>query len=71
MQLATHKLSHSKVKPHQCQDCGSAVKLKEHLKRHVKSIHEGVRPHECSVCNKTFSHKGNLNKHLLIHKKDR
>ncbi|CAH7687384.1 hypothetical protein BY996DRAFT_4528606, partial [Phakopsora pachyrhizi] len=53
----------------QAKGCGKCFKRREHLKRHVLSIHTNDKPFKCHwpECNKTFSRHDNLNQHLKVH----
>ncbi|KAL1739448.1 hypothetical protein HDZ31DRAFT_49395 [Schizophyllum fasciatum] len=49
--------------------CGKLFVRKEHLKRHVKSLHTEDKPHVCphAHCGKRFSRRDNLGQHVRIH----
>ncbi|KAI4520475.1 hypothetical protein K525DRAFT_270768 [Schizophyllum commune Loenen D] len=49
--------------------CGKLFVRKEHLKRHVKSLHTEDKPHVCPYphCEKRFSRRDNLGQHVRIH----
>ena len=41
--------------------------LKDHLDKHVASVHEGKKPFKCSTCDASFTTKTNLNATLKCH----
>ena len=60
--LRSHKLTHSlsRVRSHECEDCGVKFLQKEVLVQHVQAIHKGVR-YQCNLCDKTFTTKSSVN----------
>ena len=53
----------------QCLDCDAVFKRKDHLKRHIKSIHDNIQEYSCSLCSKKFQRKDILSRHIkLMHK---
>ena len=51
-------------KTFECEICQYSSYRRDHLDRHVASIHEGKRPFKCEFCNHTFSLKDSLNSHI-------
>lgn len=49
--------------------CSKAFKRREHLRRHLRSIHTNDKPHACphQGCNKRFSRTDNLWQHVKTH----
>ena len=65
------KNDHSKIQMNadglfDCGQCQSQFKRKEHLQRHIQSIHEGVK-YNCDQCNVEFTQHA----HLFIHIKSK
>ncbi|GLD95538.1 hypothetical protein PINS_up004215 [Pythium insidiosum] len=64
----THDGRDTPVKPHACvvDGCGKAYTKREHLRRHVQTVHERL-PHEkpfgCELCGVRFVHKHALTRH--------
>ena len=53
-----------------CNDCGASFIGKNHLKRHIDSLHLKLKPYECDQCNMSFAQKNHLNSHLKeVHQK--
>ena len=46
-----------------CDRCEKSYSCKNHLDRHIKSVHENVR-YNCDLCDKSFSAKTPLNRHI-------
>ncbi|XP_037700821.1 zinc finger and SCAN domain-containing protein 26 isoform X2 [Choloepus didactylus] len=61
-----HQKISSRVKGHQCHECGKAFQRSSHLVRHQK-IHLGEKPYQCKECGKVFSQNTGLLEHLRIH----
>ena len=58
-------------KIHKCSVCGKDFATKQHLNRHVSSVHEKRRPELCSLCGASFAEKGILAKHMTsVHNKE-
>ncbi|KAI0066657.1 hypothetical protein BV25DRAFT_1796900, partial [Artomyces pyxidatus] len=57
---------------HVCQveGCAKCFKRREHLKRHVVSIHTYEKPFECDAegCDKRFTRHDNLLQHQRVHR---
>ncbi|KAM7349653.1 uncharacterized protein ACRADG_008509 [Cochliomyia hominivorax] len=64
--LNKHMTSHTKLKPHICDICGSAFTRLYSLKAH-KFKHSGERPFKCEECNMSFVFKRHLKRHKLTH----
>ena len=47
-----------------CLHCGNRFKRKDHLGRHVSSVHDKIRKYECPTCHSLFSRKTNLDDHV-------
>ena len=47
-----------------CDLCNLSLSRRDHLKRHIKSVHERTKPFSCDVCNATFSRKDRYNAHI-------
>ena len=50
-------------RPHQCDTCDKAFKLKHHLIEH-KRLHTGDKPYQCKKCLRKFSHSGSYSQHI-------
>jgi uncharacterized Zn-finger protein len=51
------------VLQHQCPICSKVLSRKEHLKRHIESVHEKKKNFTCSRCSKAYSRKDLLENH--------
>ena len=55
-------------KTEKCKECDREFSSKDHLKRHVQSVHEGVL-FKCDLCPKTCTRKDKLYRHVQsVHK---
>ncbi|CAD5115878.1 unnamed protein product [Dimorphilus gyrociliatus] len=52
---------------HSCDRCPYSTKRKEHLKRHMQTVHFGVRKFLCPECGKKFKRNDALQDHLATH----
>ncbi|EIM83277.1 uncharacterized protein STEHIDRAFT_63013 [Stereum hirsutum FP-91666 SS1] len=52
--------------------CSKCFARREHLKRHVRSIHTNEKPYQCDFpgCDKWFSRHDNLLQHQKVHTGD-
>ena len=52
--------------------CGKKFRRREHLKRHIQSVHTNEKPFRCekSGCNKRFSRNDNLTQHQSVHERN-
>jgi uncharacterized Zn-finger protein len=46
-----------------CSVCGVHLKSKNHLRRHVRTVHEGKKEETCHICGLGFTYKQGLYKH--------
>ena len=56
---------------HACDQCDEAFIKKEHLNRHLRSVHDKKKPFPCSICGKGFARADNCRAHEKIHNKNR
>jgi hypothetical protein len=54
----------------QCDVCQNRFTRKDHLQKHVSSVHEKVRPFDCTQCGQKFSQKHHLRAHILARHED-
>ncbi|XP_046558877.1 zinc finger protein 184-like [Haliotis rubra] len=73
--LDSHLLTHSGIKPFECDECDQTFRQKQLLRRH-RNLHHTPdymppapreKMHDCSECDRSFAHKGNLVRHLQHH----
>ena len=50
-----------------CYLCNKSFSRKEHLTRHLKSVHFKEKPYQCPHCEKRFAEKSNLKRHVRTH----
>ena len=62
--LVVHIRTHTKEKPFGCEHCTKKFSQKQHLKKHIQTVHLGEKQHQCPHCNKTFSQSSNLKRHI-------
>ena len=60
-------LTHTKIKPHECDICKNKFARKFILVQHFR-IHLIEKPYGCSKCEKWFTDIGNRDKHIRTHK---
>ena len=55
----------SRARPYICTHtgCNMAFTRREHLKRHVETVHQGLKTHKCPTCGRGFGRKDNLEQH--------
>lgn len=51
-------------KPYACSNCGRAFARREHLMRHIETMHHGQKDFKCQVCSRVFSRKDNMMQHV-------
>ena len=51
-------------KPLKCDICDYSFSRKDHMKKHVASVHEGNKPFKCDICDYSFSRKDHMKKHI-------
>ncbi len=64
--LRSHKLSHSGIRPYECQTCQKRFKCKSDLNQHMKS-HSSETPYECQVCGTRFAYRWSWQQHERGH----
>ncbi|XP_050091753.1 zinc finger protein 177 [Anopheles aquasalis] len=69
--LTTHMASHSKVRPHQCDQCPKSFTTRSKLQTHINSVHLRRRDFECDICGKGFLERNHLKGHMRIHTGER
>ena len=64
----SHLDTHSSQPLYQCEQCGTRLKSKGCLRKHVQCRHSGEKkPLECPHCSKTFHRKNVLRAHMSVH----
>lgn len=61
-----HGLSHSDIRPYQCNVCNKTFPHSKALLSH-KVIHSSIKKYTCDVCSRSFAHSSTLSQHKLIH----
>ena len=54
------------AKPFQCVECGKEYSTRDHLRRHIKTIHQAAprTSQTCTECGKAYSSKDHLKRHM-------
>lgn len=66
IQLTTHSLVHTDVKPYACDRCNKRFRHYGTLKTHLL-MHDGVKPFNCELCECSFTQRPHLKQHVKIH----
>ena len=61
--IAVLVVDDGKPRPHVCEVCDKAFKLKHHLVEHSR-LHSGEKPYRCDSCGKRFRHSGSYSQHM-------
>ena len=61
--VAVSVIDDGKPRPHVCEVCDKAFKLKHHLVEHTR-LHSGEKPYCCDGCGKRFRHSGSYSQHM-------
>jgi KRAB domain-containing zinc finger protein len=69
--LRVHKVTHSGLKPYQCQICENWFSAKKGLKSHIQGVHKKEKSHACSQCDKSFFKSWDLKLHLNVHNEEK
>ena len=56
----------NKDKELECESCEARFTRRDHLNRHISSVHEGKKPYECDKCDRKFSQLGDMKKHISV-----
>ncbi|XP_018017588.1 zinc finger protein Aiolos [Hyalella azteca] len=67
--MKQHFKTHSGVRPHRCDICGTYFTRRGDVCRHKRVVHGKVRPYVCRKCNKKFPDRTLLVSHLVNHDK--
>ena len=60
-------LTHTKIKPHECDICKKKFSTRSSLVRHFRT-HLGEQSYGCGKCGKWFTQICSCNRHILTHK---
>ncbi|KAK9465622.1 hypothetical protein V1512DRAFT_194406, partial [Lipomyces arxii] len=47
----------------ECMECNRKFRRREHLKRHISTLHQREKPYACEFCSRRFSRGDNLLQH--------
>ncbi|KAI9351412.1 hypothetical protein BDR26DRAFT_891048 [Obelidium mucronatum] len=47
-----------------CPECSQAFNRKDHLTRHIRTVHQTHKPFQCTVCNKSFGRRDEARRHV-------
>ena len=70
--LEKHILTHTKVRPHSCGECGKKFVQRSHVNYHMKTVHaplgtERPKHYACLKCGARFATSSTLRKHSRTH----
>ncbi|CAG9811826.1 unnamed protein product [Chironomus riparius] len=65
--LKKHMLTHTDLKPHECQFCPNAYTSKGDLIKHLQKNHVGDSIYHCEHCSESFRFKIQLREHYKVH----
>ncbi|XP_061377264.1 zinc finger protein 436-like [Danaus plexippus] len=66
-----HMLTHTKNRPHPCDQCEKTFKSNYTLMQHRRQVHDKEKSHLCQFCSKRFFKKYHLQVHLRSHSKEK
>ncbi|XP_049539013.1 zinc finger and SCAN domain-containing protein 21-like [Anopheles darlingi] len=69
--LTAHMATHSKLRPHQCDQCPKSFTTRHKLQTHISSVHLRRRDFKCDICGKGFLERNHLKGHMRIHSGER
>ena len=59
-----------KISSIKCNICYKIFSRREHLARHIQTVHEKLKPYQCIICSKGFTRKDHLRVHnITVHEK--
>ncbi|XP_070507607.1 zinc finger protein 271-like [Chironomus tepperi] len=65
--LKKHMITHTDLKPHECQFCSNAYTSKGDLIKHLQKNHVGDSIYHCEHCSESFRFKIQLREHYKVH----
>lgn len=66
--LETPNSTQDKDKPsYACDQCEKSYGRKDHLRRHIQTVHTDIRPYVCRVCSLGFARRDRLTRHEVKH----